>query len=42
MTPRVLNTRTASYFDADDVHDNKNYSTTNNSNNVLTTIRPSI
>jgi len=33
-TPRVVNTGTASYFD-NDVHNNKNNSTTNNSNNLM-------
>jgi hypothetical protein len=50
MTPRAVNTGTASYFDYDrinlkfddDVHNNKNNSTTNNRNNDITVIRPSI
>jgi len=41
MTPRVVNTGSASYFD-DDVHNNKNNSNTNNINNILIVIRPSI
>ena len=37
-----VNTRTASYIDDDDVHNNKNSSITNNSSNVFIVIRYSI
>jgi len=40
--PRVVNTGTASYFDDHEVHNNKNSSITNNSNNVLIVIRSPI
>ena len=38
----VVNTGTASYFNDDDVHNNINNSTINNSNNVLIVIGPSV
>jgi len=41
-TPCGVNTRTASYFDDDYVHNNRNNSTTNCSNNVFIVTRASI